>query len=58
MECKLTVKKYGTLNYLAQWQGLRGDDLDIEPDQEYELTCSKTGMAVTFTADSSSWSTP
>ena len=24
------TEKYGTLKYLAQWQGLRGDDLDID----------------------------
>src|SRR6185437_5647584 len=25
-------QKYGSLNYLAMWQGLRGEDLDIETD--------------------------
>lgn len=31
-----TIKgeKYGTLYYLAQWQGLRGENLDIEPSEE------------------------
>ncbi len=58
VERKLTIRKYGTLNYLAQWQGIRGDDLDIDRDREYELTCTRTGMVVTFTADSSKWSTP
>lgn len=43
--------KFGALNYLAQWQGLRGDDLDIDPASEVTLSCSATGMAVTFTSD-------
>lgn len=43
--------KYGTLFYLAEWQGLRGDDLDIDPQQEPELTCSRTGIRVIFTND-------
>ncbi len=42
---------YGTLYYLAQWQGLRGEDLDIDLSQEPELICSKTGMKVIFTGD-------
>ncbi len=50
---KKTKKKeiYGTLFYLAQWQGLRGDDLDIDLSEESELICSKTGMKVIFTGD-------
>lgn len=44
-------RKYGTLWYLAEWQGLRGDDLDIDLDEEVELTCSKTGMTVIYTLD-------
>lgn len=44
-------KKYGTLFYLAQWQGIRGEDLDIDTDVEYELFCSKTGVKVIFTGD-------
>ena len=43
--------KYGTLFYLAKWQGLRGDDLDIHLDKEVELICSKTEMKVIFTPD-------
>lgn len=49
-------EKYGTLNYLAQWQGLRGDDLDIDVEVDRELTCTRTGMKVIFTADSSKYS--
>lgn len=50
---KNTIKgeKYGTLYYLAQWQGLRGEDLDIDPSQELEITCSKTGMKIIYTGD-------
>ena len=42
-------KKHGTLCYLAEWQGLRGDDLDIDPSEKKELTCSRTGMKVIYT---------
>jgi hypothetical protein len=45
------LEKFGALNYLAQWQGLRGEDLMIDSSQEYTLTCSRTGMVVTFTPD-------
>jgi hypothetical protein len=45
-------EKYGTLYYLAQWQGLRGDDLNINlAFKPPELICSKTGMRVIYTAD-------
>jgi hypothetical protein len=44
-------EKYGALQYLAQWQGLRGQNLDIDLDAEVILACSATGMIVTFTAD-------
>jgi len=44
-------EKYGTLNYLAQWQGLRGEDLNIDLSEEIELICSKTGMKVIYTGD-------
>ena len=44
-------EKYGPLFYLAQWQGLRGEALDIDIAQEPELTCSRTGMRVIFTGD-------
>ncbi|WP_458129621.1 hypothetical protein [Pseudomonas sp. Z2-11] len=43
--------KFGCLKYLAQWQGLRGEDLDIDLAQERTLTCSNTNMIVTFTPD-------
>ncbi len=44
-------EKFGALKYLAQWQGLRGEDLRVQVDQEVTLTCSRTGMIVTFTPD-------
>ena len=43
--------KYGPLRYLAMWQGLRGDDLDIDLEAETSVTCSVTKMRVTFTND-------
>lgn len=45
-------KKFGPLEYLAAWQGLRGEHLDIDTDEEVTLICSRTSMAVTFTQDS------
>lgn len=52
MERELKNKhKVGTLFYLAQWQGLRGDDLDIEIGSEPVLTCTRTHVTVLFTGD-------
>lgn len=48
-------EKYGSLNYLAQWQGLRNQDLEIKTDKETTLTCTKTNMQVTFTIDQSKY---
>jgi hypothetical protein len=42
------VVKSGTLNYLAEWQGLRGQDLDIDTEAEVLMTCTRTGQAVLF----------
>jgi len=51
VEEKLRIeKKPGTLNYLATWQGLRGEDLDIALEEERVIVCSKTGQAVLFSA--------
>jgi hypothetical protein len=47
----LKLEKFGSLKYLAQWQGLRGEDLNIDLTAEKELTCTKTTMIVTFTPD-------
>ncbi|WP_085667897.1 MULTISPECIES: hypothetical protein [unclassified Pseudomonas] len=48
-------EKYGSLKYLAQWQGLRGEDLDIDLGVERVMTCSRTKMVVTFTPDRSKY---
>jgi hypothetical protein len=44
-------QKFGTMRYLAMWQGLRGDDLDVDLAQDIQVTCSATGVIVTFTDD-------
>lgn len=44
-------QKFGTLYYLAMWQGLRGEDLNIDLDEETVMRCTATGMNVTFTRD-------
>ena len=43
-------QKVGTLRYLATWQGLRGEDLDIQVDEEITITCAVTGQPVVFQA--------
>lgn len=50
-----TRRKYGTLFYLATWQGLRGEDLHVDLGREVTHICSKTGMHVIFTADASKY---
>ena len=42
--------KYGHINYLAMWQGLRGEDLDVNFETEPELTCTNTGVSVVYTS--------
>jgi hypothetical protein len=44
-------QRFGTLNYLAMWQGLRGEDLSIDPAEEVVVNCTATGMTVVFTND-------
>lgn len=44
-------QKVGTLFYLAMWQGLRGEDLDIDLAQEVVLMCTETGVSVVYTND-------
>lgn len=48
-------EKFGSLKYLAQWQGLRGEDLNIDRSKEVTVTCTETGMIVTFTLDQSKY---
>ncbi len=55
VEKEVKSKKYGSLHYVAQWQGLRREDLCIAFDEERELTCSKTGVTVVFSADSAKY---
>lgn len=43
--------KAGSLYYLATWQGLRGEDLDIEQGLEVTKTCSRTGVTFLYTDD-------
>lgn len=43
-------KKFGSLKYLAQWQGIRGENLSIDDGFETTITCSLTGSSVTFTS--------
>lgn len=42
------TKKRGTLYYLAMWQGLRGDDLDIDSSASITLACTLHGSSVLF----------
>jgi len=39
------------LFYLATWQGLRGEDLDIHTDQDIQIVCAANEVVVTFTDD-------
>jgi len=52
VEKKLKVEKpkAGTLFYLATWQGLRGQSLDIDVENETIVVCSRTGQKVAFKA--------
>ena len=43
--------KPGTLQYLATWQGMRGEDLDLELRGERTIVCAKTGQGVVFSAN-------
>ena len=44
-------KRVGSVHYLAMWQGLRGDALDIDTDAPVSLTCTRFQTLVTFTGD-------
>lgn len=45
--------KYGTFQYLAEIQGIKGKNLDINTtrDDGMTLICSRTGMKTIFTSD-------
>lgn len=49
------IEKFGSLKYLAQWQGLRGEDLSVDTQSEVTLNCARTGMVVTFTPEQSKY---
>lgn len=51
VERKINKDKIGSLWYLAQWQGLRGEDLDVDITAEVQMICSRTGVKVTYTFD-------
>jgi hypothetical protein len=51
-------KKYGSLQYLATWLGLRNEDLRINVSKETSLTCARTGVTVTFTPVASKFAAP
>lgn len=44
------INKFGSLKYLAQWQGIRGNSLAINCNIETPITCTKSGSTVTFTS--------
>jgi len=47
------LKKNGTLQYLATWQGMRGEDLDIDLDGERIIVCSRFDQSVRFSGSQS-----
>lgn len=42
-------EKRGSLFYLAQWQGIRGEDLYIDRAIGASVICTSSGVKVTFT---------
>lgn len=56
LEKPLKMKtKVGTLNYLATWQGLRGEDLHLSLVEDRSITCSRFDQEVVFTPN---WQRP
>jgi hypothetical protein len=41
-------KKEGVTQYLAMWQGLRGEDLDIDLEADNTRVCSRRNVRVVF----------
>ena len=56
VEKTIKTTKVGVFNYLAMWQGLRGEDLNIDPDRDLLITCPGTGVRVVFTNDYAKYS--
>ena len=48
---KAPRRKYGSFHYLAMWQGLRGEDLDIDTESSLKHVCAQFGTTVIFTDD-------
>lgn len=44
-------QRLGSHNYLATWQGLRGEDLVVDTESCPAWTCTRFGVTVTFTGD-------
>lgn len=51
-------KKNGSLCYLAQLQGLCGNDLDINLADTYVLQCTRTGVKVSYSLESTVFAVP
>ncbi len=51
VEKKIKGSKVGALQYLAMWQGLRGDDLHVALGSRPIMRCSRTAVQVYFTDD-------
>ena len=49
------AQKYGTKRYLAMWQGMRREDLDIDLANDQSLVCKATGVTVIYTNDASKY---
>lgn len=45
--------RFGSYFYLAMFQGLRGEPLDIDPSVETSRTCARTQVTVTYTSERS-----
>ncbi|MGK2926488.1 MAG: hypothetical protein ACSLE2_12805 [Lysobacterales bacterium] len=46
---KSNAETHGCMWYLATWQGIRNEDLDIDFRNSRRLICSKTGQVVRIT---------
>ncbi len=44
-------RRFGSMHYLATWQGLRGEDLDIDTGVPISLVCTRFQTQVTFADD-------
>ena len=51
-------KKAGSFCYLAQWQGLKGDDLDIKLSEKQTIKCSRTGVKVVYSLETTIFAVP